>query len=295
MPNFGTLQNLNLREVWPDEARDFTPWLAENLDRLSQAIGIQLQLEGSEVRVEQFSADILARDPNDQSLVLIENQLDVTDHTHLGQILTYLAGLEARTVVWIARDFQEPHLSAIRWLNNHTADKFAFFAIRVRVVRIADSPMVPTFEVVERPSGWERIVRAISHDTSLSEVGQFRRDFWAYYGGSYSHEGPQRDYAGSYVRHPVEGTGIMVTQFLASDSVGLYLTGEAWEQVRDSQDALSLKFDVEIGEPDSNYWASYRLLIDSRDRENWQQMVEWLHETLCDYRKVVAEVAAKAD
>ena len=295
MPNFGTLQELNLREAWPDEARNFTPWLSENLDRLSQVIGIELLLEDSEVRVEQFSADILARDLSDQSLVLIENQLEATDHTHLGQILTYLAGLEARTVVWIAADFQEPHLSAIRWLNNHTADPFSFFAIRVRVVQIADSPMVPTFEIVERPSDWERRVRAISYDRSLSTVGQFRRDFWAYYGEYYPDEGPQREYAGSYLRHPVEGSTIWITQFLASDSVGLYLTGHAWEQVRDYQDALSLEFNVEVGGPDSNYWATHRLLIDSRNRENWQRMVEWLHETLCGYRKVVAEVAAVAD
>ena len=105
---FAKLTEVNLREAWPNEARDFTPWLADNLDRLSQAIGIPMELAGAEVSVEQFSADILARNPADNSLVLIENQLENTDHTHLGQILTYLAGLEAQTVIWIARSFQEP-------------------------------------------------------------------------------------------------------------------------------------------------------------------------------------------
>ena len=94
----GTLKNVNLREAWSKEAQDFTPWLANNLDRLSTAIGIPLELEGQEVSVDSFSADILARNPQNDSRVLIENQLEKTDHTHLGQILTYLAGLEAQVL-----------------------------------------------------------------------------------------------------------------------------------------------------------------------------------------------------
>ena len=126
---FGELKNVNLREVWGHEANDFTPWLAANIERLSKAIGVPMELEETEVDVERFSADVVARNPSDDSRVLIENQLEVSDHTHLGQILTYLAGLEARTVVWIARKFHESHRSAIRWLNDHTVETFAFFAV----------------------------------------------------------------------------------------------------------------------------------------------------------------------
>ncbi|MEZ5733869.1 MAG: hypothetical protein R3D97_16250 [Paracoccaceae bacterium] len=99
---FGRLVDLPLREAWKHEAIEFTPWLAENIDHLSDAIGIPLELTGTEVRVETFAADILARNQNDDSLVLIENQLEEGDHNHLGQIMTYLAGLDAQTVVWIA-------------------------------------------------------------------------------------------------------------------------------------------------------------------------------------------------
>ena len=148
---FGELKNVSLRDVWGHEANDFTPWLAENMERLSKAIGVPMELEGTEVEVEQFLADIVARNPSDDSRVLIENQLEGSDHTHLGQILTYLAGVQARTVVWIARNFHDSHRSAIRWLNDHTEEPFAFFAVRVRVVQIADSPLVPLFEVLERP------------------------------------------------------------------------------------------------------------------------------------------------
>ncbi len=103
--NFGDLTDVELREAWPHEALDFTPWLAENLDRLSKVIDIQLELVETEQSVDEFNADILARNPTDDSLVLIENQLERSDHTHLGQILTYLAGLEAHTVIWVARSF----------------------------------------------------------------------------------------------------------------------------------------------------------------------------------------------
>lgn len=164
---FGRLQDLPLREAWKHEAHEFTPWMAENIDHLSEAIGIPLELAGTEVAVESFSADILARNSRDESIVLIENQLEQTDHTHLGQIMTYLAGLEAQTVVWIAPAFRTPHLSAIRWLNEHTADGFSFFAVKARVVRIGDSPLAPIFEVVEEPDEW---VRKLKTDTPKSDL-----------------------------------------------------------------------------------------------------------------------------
>ena len=154
IPELGNLEEVDLRQAWPHEARSFTPWLSENLEILSSVIGIPLELEGQEVAVEQFSADILARNPRDDSRVLIENQLEQSNHEHMGQIMTYLAGLDVNTVIWIAAGFKEPHLSAIRWLNEHTIEPFAFFAIKLKIVRIADSPMAPVFEVVVKPNTW---------------------------------------------------------------------------------------------------------------------------------------------
>src|SRR5271157_4076368 len=110
----GKLIEVGPREAWRDEARDFTPWLAAHLDHLGDALGIPLEMTKTEVPVEDFCADILARNLADDSNVLIENQLESTDHRHLGQILTYLPGLEAKTVVWIATRFREPQLSAVK-------------------------------------------------------------------------------------------------------------------------------------------------------------------------------------
>src|SRR6056297_1372475 len=179
---FDRLVDLPLREAWSNEAQEFTPWLAQNIDHLSDVIGITLEITGTEVAVETFSADILARNPMDDSIVLIENQLEVTDHTHLGQIMTYLAGLEAQTVIWIAPAFREPHLSAIRWLNEHTADGFSFFAVKARVVRIGDSPFAPIFEVVEKPNDWDRQITRKSREVIRDgNIGDQRQAFWQAY------------------------------------------------------------------------------------------------------------------
>ena len=226
MDEFGRLEPMDLRTAWKHEALNFTPWLAENLDRLSQAVGIEMILEDTEVKIDRFSADILARNAQDDSLVLIENQLEWSDHTHLGQILTYLAGLQAQSVIWVASGFEDAHLSAIRWLNEHTAEPFAFFAVRVGVVRIAASPMAPVFEVMERPLEWDRRVRAIAQERAgLSEIGQFRREFWTYYAERYPEDGVRPGHAGSNTWLRVEGMDHTVSQYLAQGLVGVYLRG----------------------------------------------------------------------
>ena len=139
----GELSDVPVRDVWKHEALNFTPWLSENLDRLSESLDIELELVDTEVRVGPFRADIVCRIPQDGTEVLIENQLERADLQHLGQVLAYLAGLEAKIVVWIARGFDDPHLSALRWLNEHTPDRFAFFAVKIGVVRIGDSLPAP--------------------------------------------------------------------------------------------------------------------------------------------------------
>lgn len=123
---FTRLSDAELRSAWPDEARDFTPWLFDNIDFLSDALGIELEATEIETAVENFSADIIAKDARTGDRVLIENQLEASDHKHLGQILTYLAGIEAKSIVWVAREFQEAHRSAIRWLNEHTLEDSRF-------------------------------------------------------------------------------------------------------------------------------------------------------------------------
>jgi len=126
--SLGRLEKIGLREVWLDEAADFTPWLArpENLRLLGETIGIVLECEAQEKEVGPFRADILCKDTTTGSWVLIENQLERTNHTHLGQLLTYAAGLDAVTIVWITQRFTEEHRAALDWLNEKTEEGINF-------------------------------------------------------------------------------------------------------------------------------------------------------------------------
>ena len=130
----GRLEPVELRNIWTSEAADFTPWLArpESLSVLGETLGIDLELEAQERSVGQFRADILCKDIAPDSWVLVENQLERTDHSHLGQLLTYASGLEAVTIVWVAAQFTDEHRSTLDWLNRITDARFRFFGLEVR-------------------------------------------------------------------------------------------------------------------------------------------------------------------
>jgi hypothetical protein len=296
---FGELQDIDLRDAWRREANDFTPWLAENPQRLSQVIGIDLELEDTEVPVEGFSADILSRIPTDGSMVVIENQLENANHTHLGQVLTYLAGLEAQTVIWIAREFQGPHLSAIRWLNSHTVDPFAFFAVKVRAVRIGDAPapVAPLFEVLERPNEWDRRVRVMAETgdkNRSSELGRNRHDFWQFYTNRHPGDFQLRPgYRSSNVFLPV-APGLVISQYLANWGVGIYLR----ERDRsDAQQTEEMEKYVEALQNELGIDSNHNVLnIDDRwNRNNWPRMADWLHEQLVEYRRIITEQSPETD
>ena len=300
IPELGNLEQVDLRQAWPHEARSFTPWLSENLEMLSSVIGIPLELEGQEVAVEQFSADILARNPRDDSRVLIENQLEQSDHGHIGQIMTYLAGLDVNTVIWIAAGFREPHLSAIRWLNDHTIEPFAFFAIKLSIVRIADSPMAPVFEVVVKPNTWERQLQSIAKETqSSSGVGEVRKKFWTYYLEKYPEEGQYGPANGSSNRwRPVIEAELVVSSYISKGSVGLFVRGlrgvdqkEVWNQIEPFTEELIRKTGGSITSDGSfhDFWP-----IDTSNESNWDEMADWLYQKSRTYENALSEMGQES-
>jgi hypothetical protein len=181
MTTLGRLEQVDLRQAWISEASDFTPWLAlpENLALLGEAIGLELECEAQEKNVGPFRADILCRDRNSH-WVLIENQLERTDHVHLGQLLTYAAGLKAVTVVWVAQRFTDEHRAALDWLNEITNDEFKFFGLEIELWRIANSPVAPKFNVIAEPNSWSRTIKhvATSGDKELSETRLLYLEYW---------------------------------------------------------------------------------------------------------------------
>lgn len=172
------LVEVPLREVWSDEALVFTPWLAANPDYLSDALGMNLELVGTEVAVGPFSADVVLVDVNSGHRVIVENLLEATDHDHLGKLITYAAGLEGSYAVLVARYFRPEHRSALLWLNALAKSGAGFFGIEVRAVRIGGSPPAVRLDVVVEPDDWRHQVEATSAG-QLSE-GQARYiEWWA--------------------------------------------------------------------------------------------------------------------
>ena len=163
MKNLGKLVEIEeLREVWEIEDRDFTPWLAkeENIELLSNAIGIDITVTSTEEAVGNFRADIFGYETDTSNKVIIENQLTKTDHTHLGELITYAAGKNANYVIWIVKRATEEHRAAIEWLNSHTDDECGFFLCEIKLYKIGDSPIAPLFNILEKPNSWVRTINA---------------------------------------------------------------------------------------------------------------------------------------
>lgn len=186
-PNLGRLEKVDVRNIWTSEASDFTPWLAreDNLALIGEVIGIDLELEAQEKFVGPFRADILCKDTVTSAWVLIENQLERTDHTHLGQLLTYAAGLDAVTIVWIASRFADEHRAALDWLNTATAEGIDFFGLEIELWRIGDSAVAPKFNVVSKPNAWRETVSEGARRLEVGErtqTNQLQVEYWQAFG-----------------------------------------------------------------------------------------------------------------
>ena len=293
---FDRLADVALRDAWKHEALTFTPWLAENIDHIAEAVGRPLELTVTEVPVGSFSADIRARDLQDDSVVLIENQLEPTDHTHLGQIMTYLAGLDAKSVIWIAPFFREPHLSAIRWLNQHTADGFSFFALKLRVVRIGESPYAPIFEVLEKPRDWDRSLQQKVREVD-NEDRDHREAFWSAYVDRHPtivEAGLRRGRRDWVFRLGLIDGVLQLTIYLAARSCGVYVNGpwgghspaaEEWLAPRIA--ALAASLDTEPGGEGGRY---LRKQIDCgyKDPARRSEVIDWLEAERRRYTETIA-------
>lgn len=181
--NFAKLEKIELRNGWETEDKHFTPWLAkeENLEELGKAIHMDLILEEVEQSVGPFRADIICRDGASDNLVLIENQLEKTNHKHLGQIFTYAAGTKAMTIVWIASEFTEEHRATLDWLNNITDDKFNFFGIEVELFKIGNSNFAPHFKLVSKPNDWSKSMNTYKNISNSGELTNSKRLYLSYW------------------------------------------------------------------------------------------------------------------
>ncbi|MES2788959.1 MAG: DUF4268 domain-containing protein [Planctomycetota bacterium] len=315
--NLGRLERVELREAWRTEAGDFTPWLAQeqNIELLGEAVGIELEVEAQEKNVGPFRADILCKDTANGSWVLIENQLERTDHCHLGQLLTYAAGLQAVTIIWIASRFTEEHRAALDWLNKVTDDSILFFGLEVELWRIGKSPMAPKFNVVSAPNDWSKSVsgaqKAIDQGIQ-SETGQRYIDFWKRFAeritetkSSLRIPKPNADHWKNYSIGRSEFA--VAPMILARDAwIGVQLTmyGDRAKQLYASLLAQKDIIESALGEPlvwrelPSHKESQIRLVrtdLDPKDRDHWTDISDWLinrtEKFLHLFRPIVRDLA----
>ena len=291
----GTLERVDVRKAWAHEAYNFTPWLAQNLSRLSDELGVELEVEDTEVYIGPYRADIVARVPQTDELVLIENQLEWANLQHLGQVLSYLAGLEARIVIWIATGFLDEHLSAIRWLNEYTSNQFSFFAVQVSVVRIGDSLLAPVFDILERPNEWNRQVQRISQSGELTEGRKAKRDFWSHFVAKWPDVlSLPTGYAGFNPGCWIEEVDLKIRLWLGSESVGIDVLGrksDTREDVRARmepfRESFEGKFEDVASSKEDAWWVTGLNVGSTYDKQNWEEMADWIADRFPKYEEIL--------
>ena len=295
--SLGRLESVDLRSCWDREDSDFTPWLAaeENIALLGQVIGMELEVQQEEASVGPFRADILCRDTATDELVIVENQLERTDHGHLGQTLTYAAGLDAVTVIWIAARFREEHRAALDWLNRISHEDFRFFGIEVEAWRIGDSPPAPKFNLVAKPNDWSKTVKeAAGRRTALSPTEEAQVTFWRELGDKIE-ESPVRlrrpkASPGNWCQWGLGRTGIWLLGIVRMNEVAVGVDIE--RRVRPTWFAqlhsMAPEIEAELGfhltweEREEYAYSQLRLSIpaDFRDPEGRQEAITWMIKCL---------------
>lgn len=302
MTDLGRLEQVGIEAAWRYEALEFTPWLAKNMDLLSEAVGIPLTLDGTEVTVGQRRLDMLAHTV-DGSTVLIENQFNTSDEAHLGSLLTYSASLEyiagstPKTVIWIAEKFDKANRLAIRWLNEHTNDPFAFLAVAVRVVRIGDSQPAPVFDVIEQPNDWDRRKEDIVWRSGLSEDQRSRLGFWSYYAKRYPDDSVPAGHHRTEARCGVESWDVDIALCLWKGEIAICYrpSGENTDaespltRLREREGEMRERLGVDLRTQWETYWFYKVLRVDPYDREKWPELGEWIHQRLREYRRALAD------
>lgn len=314
--SLGRLTKVELREAWSSESSDFTPWLAQedNLILLGDAIGIELELESQEKNVGPFRADILCKDTATDSWVLIENQLERTDHSHLGQLLTYAAGLNAVTIVWIAERFTEEHRATLDWLNERTDEKINLFGLEIELWRIGDSPIAPKFNIISQPNDWSRTVQlaaAVSGEVSPHKQLQLR--FWTAFKQCMEAAGSvvrcQKPSPQHWTSHAIGRSGVHLSSIISlwNSETGvkgpeiraeLYMDGpnakEMFAALQKQQGAIEMALGFELVWHNPEEKASCRLYArknaDFLDEALWPQQFAWLKERQETMHRVFAPI-----
>jgi hypothetical protein len=318
MEKLGRIERVDLRTVWTNEAEHFTPWLAqpENLEILGETLGIDLELEAQEKDVGPFRADILCKNTAEKdSWVVIENQIEKTDHRHLGQLLTYASGLRASTIVWISADFTEEHRAALDWLNQMANKSARFFGLEIELWKIGDSPAAPRFNVVCKPNDWEATVRQAAETLATGDEGTpaqiLRIKYWTAFrsylqehGSKLRPQKPSRDHWYSFgIGTSLAHTAALIITRESKIGVELYIGCENAKRI--FHDLLNEKHSIEATIGSALDWrelpnrkASRVALfnsVDPYDEATWTQQFAWLQSSLEKFDQAFRPLFASHD
>lgn len=300
----GTIEFCDIREVWKDEARDFTPWLFENSDELAKVLGFDLELHTTEHKVGRFSLDIIGSIPETNEIVIVENQLESSNHTHFGQLLTYAGGTKANYVIWIAKEFKEEYISAIEWLNDGTTSDINFFAVEISAIKIGNSLPAPMFKVVAQPNGWQKEGRAAASVALSSGLGSRKMEFWEkaidYIGKNHPEWVKSRKPGAPNWYGLPSGVSNIAYNFYVNRKaakVDIYFWSidrdtnlARFEFLREKSNEIEAAFGNELQWyfPDTNKQAAIRFSrpIEFEDESRWEEYFQWLEENMVRLRKV---------
>lgn len=298
----------NLRKIWKEEPKDFTTWLAkdENLELLADTLSLDLELKDTEVDIGKYSADLVVNDISGDRIVVIENQLEKTNHKHLGQIITYASGLGADIVVWICKEVEDEHRKALDWLNEITDKEIAFFALEIELWKIKNSPLAPKFNIVCSPNEWSKVVKASQKE--ISETKLLQKRFWSEFKNYVESKGsflklrtplPQTWYSIAIGRSKFKISLVLNTE-------GDWIRCELYIRHRKAQKAFDLlkeekeEIEREIGEKSdwqedlprserSKRIALYKYNCDIFDEDRWEEYFDWLHKYAEKFYKVFSD------
>lgn len=299
----GKLQEIkDLREVWPHEALDFTPWLAEedNLALLADAVGLEITVDETESKVGDFNVDIYASETGTERKIIIENQLEDTNHDHLGKLITYASGKGADIVIWIVKRAREEHRAAIEWLNEHTDENISFFLIEIKLYKIGDSSPAVKFEIVEKPNNWTKEVKKQNLNAPRH---QFRLEYWTAFneyaftktdfGKNFNRRKPSTDHwmtlsLGSSAYY----IDILTLKNRNAVAVELYISDDKsiYHQLFEHKDAIETELGLALDWRELPDRKASRIIIekpvDLENHDEWNQQFDWLVDVCIRFKKV---------
>lgn len=292
--SLGKIEKVDIRSQWANEEYDFTPWLAKesNILILADEIGIDLEVEDTEVYIGSYKADIVAVDGENRK-VIIENQLSKTDHKHLGQLITYASGIGAKIIIWICTQVTDEHRQAIDWLNEMTTSDVAFFACEIQLWKIGESNPAPKFDVISSPNDWQKTVKSSVPSEALSETKKSHLEFWNAFKEYMTENGtdlrlrtprPQHWYTMAVGRSKFS---ISLTNNTQANRIGceLYIRGEnakkafalLLEQRQDIENQLGELDWQELPEGQDCRIIQYKE-GNSKNKSSWLELHEWLKD-----------------